>query len=121
MAFPLKGTIPMTRAVNRILPFFAVAVLCSAQTTTARVEQADANITYSGTWYPNSSSSNSGGSAQLTNEEGARATVAFTGTGITWIGAKDMANGVARVYLDGVMSTVDTYGAMTEYQKPLFA
>ena len=94
--------------------------IATAQVSTARVEQNDPAITYTGTWYSNNSSANSDGVAALTNERGARASITFNGTGITWIGALDQYNGVAQVYLDGTLNTVDTYAPNTKYQQPLF-
>jgi hypothetical protein len=55
----------------------------------------------------------------LTNTRGARATITFNGTGITWLGVKDGWAGLANVYLDGTMTVVDTYGSGA-YQQPLF-
>ncbi len=106
---------------NYLLLPLAITVWTSlslAQTT--RIEEADKSITYTGTWYTNGSSSNSGGSSALTNAPGATATVSFTGTGITWIGVLDPYSGLATVYLDGTMNTVDTYGPSTLYQQALF-
>ena len=88
---------------------------------TTRIEQNDPSITYTGVWYPNSESPNSGGSATLTNDKGARAVLTFTGTGITWIGVLDPYSGIAQIYLDGTPNTVDTYGSNTLYQQPLFS
>jgi len=93
-----------------------------AQTgATTRILQTDPSITYSGTWYENFSSANIGGSAALTNAKGAQAVVNFTGTGITWIGVSDPWSGIAWVYLDGTLNTVDTYSSTTLYQHPLFS
>ena len=71
-------------------------------------------------WYKNFASANTGGHAVLTNALDARAAIAFTGTGISWIGVADPWSGFARVYLDGVLNTIDTYGSATTYQKVLF-
>jgi len=60
------------------------------------------------------------GVAALTNTGGSRATITFTGTGITWIGVSDGWSGLATVYLDGNMKIVDTYGNPTRYQQPLY-
>jgi len=102
----------------------AIAVCASlshAQTgTTTRIQWNDKSITYTGNWYTNGSSLNSGGSSALTNAPGATAVVSFTGTGITWIGVLDPWAGIATVYLDGTLSTVDTYGPTTLYQQALF-
>ena len=46
----------------------------------------------------------------LATDAGSRATIAFTGTGITWSAYCDQFSGIARVYVDGtVTATVDTY------------
>ena len=98
---------------------FCVAAGESQATTT--IKQNSSSITYSGTWYSNNSPSNSSGSAALTNFKGATAVLSFNGTGITWIGVLDPGNGIAYVYLDGQMTTVDCYGASTQYQQQMFA
>jgi hypothetical protein len=112
------------RALRNYLLPVAITVCTSlgqAQTSaTTRIEETDKSIAYSGTWYTNGSSLNSGGSAALTNAPGATAVVTFTGTGITWIGVLDPYSGMATVYLDGTRNTVDTYGPATLYQQPLF-
>src|ERR1700674_783382 len=98
--------------------FLPVACVASislglAQTGTTRVEENDPSITYTGTWYTNHESPNSGGAAFLTNAKGARAAISFTGTGITWIGVADPYSGIAQVYLDGTLNTIDTYALNT--------
>jgi hypothetical protein len=46
---------------------------------------------------------------------GARAEFAFTGTGVRWIGQRGFANGIARVYLDGVhVADVDSHAPIQE-------
>ena len=100
-----------------VLPFAV-----SAQTVT-RYEQNDPRITYTGTWYPNTNSLESGGSAVLANLKGSQAIVIFNGTGITWIGASDYYAGICYLTLDGVPTTVDTSnpGAATLYQQKLYS
>src|SRR5579864_9062197 len=94
---------------------------CLAQTgPITRIEQDDPSIAYSGNWYQNASSSNSGGSAALTNVRGSRAVVTFTGTGISWIGVGDLFNGVATVTLDGKQSSIDAWAESTQYQMVLY-
>ncbi len=90
-----------------------------AQGTLTRVEQDDPSVSYSGNWYANSSGAHSGSGAALTNTRGARATVSFTGTGITWFGVTDGWSGLANVYLDGTMQVVNTFGP-GGYQQALF-
>src|SRR5687767_14308671 len=92
-----------------------------SQNAATRIEDNDISITYSGTWYSNGASPNSGGRSVLTNEKGARASITFTGTGITWIGVADPYCGIAQVYLDGTLHTVDTYNRETKYQHTLFS
>jgi hypothetical protein len=63
--------------------------LCLAQTptgTTTRVEENDPSITYGGTWIPDNLGDHSAGKAILSNQSGARVSLTFTGTGISWIG-----------------------------------
>jgi len=106
-----------------ILPFvFAIsASFCMAQTgAITRIEETDPSIVYSGNWYTNSSTGNSGGGAALTNATGARAVVTFTGRAITWIGVADRWNGLATVTVDGQPYKIDGWGATTHYQAVMF-
>jgi len=89
--------------------------------STVRIEQNDPSVIYSGNWYANSSSANSGGLAALTNTRGARVSLAFTGTGIDWIGSSDRWAGLATVYVDGVMTIVNTYSDESRSQRVLFS
>ena len=57
----------------------------------------------------------------LTNAKGAQAAITFTGTGITWIGLSGSYSGIAWVYLDGTLNTVDTYTGVERYQQVLFS
>jgi uncharacterized protein (TIGR03437 family) len=97
-------------------------VAALAQTVT-RFEQDDPRITYTGTWYPNTNSLESGGSAVLANLKGSQVIVIFNGTGITWIGASDYYSGICYLTLDGVPSSVDTSNpsGATLYKQTLFS
>jgi len=86
-----------------------------------RVEQDDPSITYSGNWYSNDSPLSSHGVAALTNAPGARATMTFTGTGITWVGVMDGWSGLATVHLDGAMTVVNTYSNPAAYQTRVYS
>lgn len=99
--------------------FFGLALPTQAQVT--RIDQGDPSIAYSGNWYSNASAAHHGGTAALTNTRGARATVTFNGTGITWFGVLDGWSGLATIYLDGTMQTIDTFASPARYQAPLFA
>lgn len=81
-----------------------------------RLEQDDPSIVYSGNWYSNTGEPNSGGTAALTNTRGARVTVTFTGTGITWLGLVDRWSGLGTVHLDGTLKILDTYSELQHYQ-----
>lgn len=102
--------------------FLAILPPMAFAQTVTRFEQGDSRITYTGTWYANSDSLESGGSAALTNLIGSQAIVVFNGTGIIWLGTSDGYSGLCYVTLDGVQSMVDTSNAAgaTYYQQPLF-
>lgn len=86
-----------------------------------RVESTDPSITYAGTWYQNFSPANSDSRAALAQDAGASATIAFSGSAITWVGVLDTYNGTAQIYLDGkLITTVDTYGTFTQYHHALY-
>lgn len=92
-----------------------------ASTPAVRVEQTDARVSYSGTWYPSVLDGHSGGSAALAGDAGARATLTFNGTGVSWIGYRDEWSGIANVYIDGALAAaVDTYASPAQYQAVLF-
>jgi len=105
-----------------IVFFLALAPVAFAQTLT-RVQQNDPRIIYTGTWYPNTNSLESGGTAQLANLKGSQAIVFFNGTGINWIGTSDAYSGLCYLTLDGVPTTVDTANAAgaTLYQQSLYS
>jgi hypothetical protein len=110
--------------LNRIF-LCCILMFCSgfafAQTVT-RFEQSDPRISYTGTWYSNSDSLESGGNATLTNLKGSQAVIVFNGTGVAWIGTSDGYSGLCYVTLDGVQTTVDTSNpaSATYYQQTLF-
>lgn len=85
-------------------------------TTTTRIQETGANLT-GGTWGANRNAVHSGGSAVQSMDKNARATLAFTGTGVSWIGFRDPWAGIANVYLDGALkATVDTYSSTQRAQ-----
>jgi len=86
------------------------------------IEETHSSIVYTGAWYLNGGSFNSGSSAVLAMDAGASATVHFAGTGITWIGYSDEWSGIANVYVDGViLSTPDTYRSPAQNQAPEYS
>jgi hypothetical protein len=88
----------------------------------ALVQQDNAAVQYSGTWFPNLGAFNSGGSAALATDAGSQVQFTFTGTGISWLGFSDPWSGVAQVYIDATLvSTVDTYSAVQKAQAVEYA
>jgi len=88
----------------------------------ARYEQDDPSVSYSGPWYRNQSFVHSGGSAVLAMDSGARGTFAFSGNVVRWVGLRDPWAGIARVLIDGQpRSIVDTYASSTQPQTVLFS
>jgi hypothetical protein len=64
----------------------------------------------------------SAGTAAVSTTPGAQAILTFTGTGISWIGARGSQSGIARVFLDGVFVTeVDLYSSTEQIQAEVFA
>jgi hypothetical protein len=97
------------------------ASVCIAQTPTAtRIQETNPNIVFSGPWAPDTMGSASAGTSLMSLQTGARASLTFTGTGITWIGNSGPTRGVARVFLDGAVSTVDTYSSTWLDQQALY-
>ena len=63
----------------------------------------------------------SAGAARISTTPGAQATFTFTGTGVSWIGARGTQSGIARVSLDGVFVTeVDLYSPTEQIQAAVF-
>src|SRR5207249_1462321 len=86
------------------------------------VEQNDAAIQYTGTWYTEIGNSFYGGTTARSITAGSRATFSFVGTGVKWLGYTDSSSGKANVYLDGILQTqVDTYSASPQSKTMLFA
>ena len=110
-----------------IRPAFVVALALTlapaahAQLMGSRVEDTDPSVTYYGTWSVNVNLNHSGGTAHLSTDPGATATVAFSGTGVHWIGYRDQWSGIASIILDGdFLQTVDTYASPAQAQAVMF-
>jgi hypothetical protein len=75
-----------------------------------RLEQDRPEVTLSGDWVVSAGPAHSGGSAAASLAQGARATFAFNGSAVSWIGYRDEWCGIAHVYLDGEFrAEIDTY------------
>jgi hypothetical protein len=92
-------------------------------TMTRRIEQTAPSITYTPGWGQDGSSRPwSGGSAAYSTTVGTQATFTFTGTSVSWIGARGPQTGIARVLLDGVLvAEIDTYSTAEEIQANVFS
>jgi hypothetical protein len=87
----------------------------------SRLQETDPAITYTADWIQRDTlKAWSAGTAAYSTTPGAQATFVFTGTSITWIGARGPQSGIARVFLDGAfVAEVDTY-ATEQIQAALF-
>ncbi len=100
-------------------PLVPLTVVVANRVTGTRLEDTSPVITYTypGTWMEGYTGGRdwSGGTAALGFAAAQRASVSFTGTGVTWIGARGPWTGTAAVYLDGTLvATVDTYAPVEE-------
>jgi beta-galactosidase len=78
----------------------------------AKIDDRDPAIRYVGTWIPIDSDGKSYcGTEMYSSKAGDYAEFTFRGTGICWIGSKDLIHGKADVYVDGVKeaSGIDLY------------
>jgi len=80
-----------------------------------QIQGTDSSIAYGSGWIQdNRDKAYSQGSSAESMTVGAQATFTFTGTGVSWIGARGPQTGIARVFLDGAfVQDIDTY-ALTE-------
>src|SRR5688500_10490939 len=83
--------------------------------TVSRIQQTSTTIAYTGAWEQgNTDRTWSGGTAAVSREALARATLSFSGSGVKWIGFRGPQAGIARVHLDGThVATVNLF-AVTE-------
>jgi len=99
-----------------------VASATAAHAQTRVEETALATTVYTGPWFQSHAERPwSGGTAAVSNTALARATLIFSGTGVSWLGLRGPQTGVARVYLDGVSQVdVDCYASTETVQAVLF-
>jgi Bacterial Ig domain len=88
----------------------------------SRLQETDPGVTYTAGWAEDSTlRAWSAGAAALSTTPGAQATLAFTGSAVTWIGARGNQSGIARVYLDGnFVADVDCYSPTEQIQAAVF-
>jgi len=109
-------------------PLIVVDAFDVPAATVSRLQETDPSIAYSaGTfvapdWMPfDTSRAWSAGLATLSKVPGAKATITFDGTGISWIGARGPQTGIARVTVDGVVfPLIDTYSSAEQIQAEIF-
>jgi hypothetical protein len=89
-----------------------------------RIEETTTAVSYLKVWtqnYTGAPGGWSGGSIAFSVEAAARATLSFTGTGVSWIGRRSPQAGIANVYLDGAaVATVDAYAPTETVQAVLY-
>lgn len=105
----------------------------------SRVQETDPDVTFSAGWIQDNPVNTlipgvttgrtqgesirawSAGAAALSTTPGTQATFSFTGTAISWVGARGTQSGIASVLLDGVYVTdIDMYSANEQIQQEVF-
>jgi len=98
----------------------------------SHLQETDPDVAYSGTWTQDPAAAWSGGGvaslpdppfggAKFTTTAGAKVTLTFRGTSITWQGGRGPDYGIASVQVDGGAPTdVDTYSPAQKYQDIVF-
>jgi hypothetical protein len=88
---------------------------------TARVQEDDPAVSYSGAWTQSALPLSSGGRAMAALDTGAQASFRFSAPAVSWIGYRDGSCGIARVFLDGKLrAEIDTYAAAAETQTVVY-
>ena len=99
--------------VAATIPFAAVSAAETPQSlinswkldySTTVVQESSRRIRYRGTWSVAKHPKYLNGLVRRSNQRGASASIAFKGTGISWVGPKGPTRGRARVYVDGKLS-----------------
>jgi hypothetical protein len=87
-----------------------------------RFQDSYAKVVYSSGWTLAPYVSASAGSYRYASAANAKVTVKFTGTSITWVGAKGTNYGKAKVTLDGVdKGTIDLYSSTAKWENKLWS
>ena len=109
-------------AIGTVIRLDAFDVIGTLVFVGQRTEQTDSKLLYEGVWGSTDNAGLSGGSDARTDSAGSALTVAFNGTGVSWIGTKSPYYGQASVSIDGSSSVlVDMYAGTTAYQQSLFS
>ncbi len=103
---PLAATSAATPAPTRTL----MNDWSSTHQTTV-LNETSGRLRYSGTWRRADHPAYIGDNVRSSDQKGAKVTLTFTGSGVSWIGPVGPTRGRASVYLDGRrIKTVNTYG-----------
>ena len=85
-------------------------------------QDSDPAIAWGGAWSSASYPRYAGGTVRYATSAGARATLAFTGKGISWIGPIGPTRGRARVFVDGkLVGTIDLRASRFTARRTLFS
>ena len=106
---------PVTVTVSNVVP--------PALQSGTRFEETDLAITYTPGWFHyDVGRPFSGGTATVAPKAELRATFAFTGTSVRWIGFRGPQAGIALVFIDGnLVAQVDTYAPAEETRAVMFS
>jgi len=89
---------------------------------TAVIQEASVSVSYTGGWrHEDTWHSWSGGTAAVSTASAGRATLTFSGVGVSWIGFHGPQAGIARVVLDGALfATIDLFAPVEHVQAAVF-
>jgi hypothetical protein len=94
----------------------------SATQQVTNVADSDATIIYTGRWTRAVHRSYLGHSVHSTTQRGAKASMTFSGTGVSWVSAIGPTRGKANVYINGkLVKTVDTHAARFQAGRIVFS
>jgi hypothetical protein len=88
---------------------------------TATYQETSRRVSFDGRWIVARHKGYLGGAARSSDTAGARVSIVFTGSGISWIGPVGPTRGQAAVYIDGKrVATVNTYNGRFQPGRALF-
>ncbi len=88
--------------------------IADAKAPAPAIEEGDERTSYTGTWVADQAPGHSGGRALFSDEAGASASFAFTGTGVQLFGRREESAGLAQVATD----TTPLWGSLDAYASP---
>lgn len=116
-----------TRYVNRVMSLYSGAGAKAFSTTAERAalrrySDKSPSIVYAGSWRSAGHARYAGDTVRYSTAAGASATLAFTGSKVTWYGPVGPTRGTARVYIDGALvKTVDLYRSSFKARSAVFS